>query len=217
MGSSHSNSDCLIIAGGDYCAPEEDILPAEHIIACDRGWVYAERLGLTPDLVVGDFDSSDPPPEGVALCRLPVEKDDTDTMYAARYACGKGYKRVVICCAFGGRLDHALANIQTGVYLARRGIRTTLLGAGTRGELLSGGERIVIPEKQGRSLSVLALSEVCRGVTIRGTKYECEGIEMTSSFPLGVSNTWAGEEAEISVESGMLLILMSELKKGEHI
>lgn len=201
--------NCLIISGGEYSELPDDIPEPDHVIACDRGWKYARILGYTPDLIVGDFDSSEMPPEDMSICCLPVEKDDTDTMHAARIALKEGCRSAVICCAFGGRLDHTLANIQTGAYLASEGVETMLVGTGSRAVILAGGER-VIPRKDGWSLSVLSMSDVSSGVTIKGTKYECEDIEMTGTYPLGVSNTWASEEARISVKEGMLMIILCE-------
>ncbi len=201
--------NCLIISGGEFSELPDDIPEPDHVIACDRGWKYARILGYTPDLIVGDFDSSEMPPEDMSICCLPVEKDDTDTMYAARTVLKEGCRSAVICCAFGGRLDHTLANIQTGAYLASEGVETMLVGTGSRAVLLAGGET-VIPKKDGWSLSVLSLSDVSSGVTIKGTKYECEDIEMTGKYPLGVSNTWASEEARISVKEGMLMIIFCE-------
>ena len=52
---------CLIISGGDFSPLPEELRRSAYVIACDRGWQYARRLGLTPDLVVGDFDSAPPP------------------------------------------------------------------------------------------------------------------------------------------------------------
>ena len=206
---------CLIISGGEFSELPDDIPGPDHVIACDRGWEYAKALGYTPDLIVGDFDSSEIPPEQYNVCRLPVEKDDTDTMHAARTVLKEGCRKAVICCAFGGRLDHTLANIQTGVFLAAGGVETMLTGADSRAVFLTCGET-VIPEKAGWSLSVFSLSDRSRGVTIKGTKYECEDIEMTGTYPLGVSNTWAGKEARITVKEGMLLILLSR-ERGERI
>lgn len=209
VGGSVMYENCLIISGGEYSELPDDIPEPDHVIACDRGWKYAKALGYTPDLIVGDFDSSEMPPEDMSICCLPVEKDDTDTMYAARTVLKEGCRSAVICCAFGGRLDHTLANIQTGAYLASEGVETMLVGTGSRAVLLAGGET-VIPKKDGWSLSVLSLSDVSSGVTIKGTKYECEDIEMTGKYPLGVSNTWASEEARISVKEGMLMIIFCE-------
>ena len=47
---------CIIVSGGVFSpAPEQQ--PGDFVIACDRGYAYCERLGLTPDLFIGDFDS----------------------------------------------------------------------------------------------------------------------------------------------------------------
>ena len=79
------------------------------------------------------------------------------------------------------------------------------------------GGTAVFPRRNGWSLSVFALTDACDGVSIRGTKYECENAALTNAFPLGVSNVWAAEEAVISVKSGILLAIQSKLQKEEHI
>lgn len=207
---------CLLISGGVFCEIPNELRTAEYVIACDRGWQYAERLGIAPRLVVGDFDSSPPPEADVSIERLPTRKDDTDTQYAARRALDLGYRDIAICCAFGGRLDHTLANIQTAAWLAARHARVRLVGGDADAIVFSGGtERF--PRREGWSLSLFALSNRCEGVTIRGTKYECEDVPLTNTFPLGVSNVWASEAAEVSVKNGILLALRSKLQRGEHI
>lgn len=75
---------CAIISGGEF-APLDGIEHAACVIACDRGYEYAARCGIKPDLLLGDFDSyTGALPAGVEVLRLPVEKDDTDTMSAVR-------------------------------------------------------------------------------------------------------------------------------------
>ena len=81
---------CLIVSGGAFAPLPEDLPAPDFVIACDRGWRYAERLGVAPDLIVGDFDSAAAPDTSVPVERLPTRKDDTDTMYAARRAVALG-------------------------------------------------------------------------------------------------------------------------------
>ena len=77
---------CLIIAGGDY-APIGPVGEGDFVLACDKGYAYARREGIVPDLILGDFDSyGGALPEGIPVLRYPVEKDDTDTMLAVRWA-----------------------------------------------------------------------------------------------------------------------------------
>ena len=201
---------CLIISGGDCTPlprPDEDT----YIIACDRGYTYAARCGLVPDLIVSDFDSYDGPVDpAVPLCRLPTEKDDTDTMSAIRAALAQGCTEGLLCCALGGRLDHTLANLQSLLFAEEHGLRLSIQSPDTEVRVLR-NDTLRLARREAFSLSVFALSESCRGVSIRGVKYPLDNLTMTNSFPLGVSNEWLEDEAEINVRDGALLIVMSRL------
>lgn len=206
---------CLIVSGGEECPLPEELRAARYVIACDRGYAYAARYGLKPDLVIGDFDSAAPPAD-VPVERAPTRKDDTDTMLAVRRALKEGYREIAIVCAFGGRFDHALANLQAGAFVVAHGGRARLYGADTEALVFSGGCE-TLPRRDGRSLSLFALSDRCAGVSVRGTKFVCEDAEITNAFPVGVSNVWEAETAEIECKSGILAVIQSKLKRGEHI
>ncbi|MBR3099879.1 MAG: thiamine diphosphokinase [Clostridia bacterium] len=200
---------CLIISGGVFSDDPPVPRDASCVIACDRGWQYAERLGIVPDVILGDFDSSAPPVRtDVPVLTFPVRKDDTDTMLAARHALEKGYRDITVCCALGGRFDHTLANLQTAAFIVSRGGRCRLLGRNT--ELIAFTRGTVrLPRRKGYKLGVFSLSDRCENVTLRGTDYECENIVLSSAFPLGACNAWAADTAEISVGNGILLAVSS--------
>ena len=205
---------CVVISGGDF-SPVPGISPDDFVIACDRGYVYCERLGLRPDLIISDFDSYTGPVDSeIPLNRFVSEKDDTDTMLAVRYAVEHGFHELLLCCALGGRLDHLIANLQSLVFAQKHGLPAVLLSEDTEIRTLAGGA-LRIPRREDRSLSVFALDGPCRGVCITGAKYPLVNAELLPSFPLGVSNTWAGEEAVISVEEGILLIVLSKIPAAD--
>ena len=205
---------CVVISGGDF-SPVSGISPDDFVIACDRGYVYCERLGLRPDLIISDFDSySGPVDSEIPLNRFVSEKDDTDTMLAVRYAVEHGFHELLLCCALGGRLDHLIANLQSLVFAQKHGLPAVLLSEDTEIRTLAGGA-LRIPRREDRSLSVFALDGLCQGVCITGAKYPLANAELLPSFPLGVSNTWAGEEAVISVEEGILLIVLSKIPAAD--
>ena len=200
---------CAIISGGEY-SPMDDIKAAEYIIACDRGYSYAKRSGIVPDLLLGDFDSyTGKLPEGAAVERLPREKDDTDTMHAVRRALELGFTRISLYCALGGRLDHMLANLQAASYAAERGVPVQLFSRGCEAYIFSSGS-VRIPARAGCSLSVLSLSDRCTAVSITGVKYPVEHATITNRFPIGTSNEWRGE-ARISLESGIMAVLLCRM------
>lgn len=200
---------CLIVSGGEY-APAENPKEYEYVIACDRGYVNCLKMGVNPDVAIGDFDSYGGKIDGgIETVRLNPVKDDTDTISAVRLALSKGYKNITVCCSFGGRLDHSLANIQTAAFIIENGAIPEILGKGTAVYCVKDGE-IYINRRENSYLSVFALSDKCRGVSISGTKYELDGAELKNTFPLGVSNEWTKNTARISVKEGILIIIISE-------
>ena len=196
--------NCLIIAGGDYAPIKPE--PGDYIIACDRGYAHAQREGIRPHLLMGDFDSySGPLPEYIPIERFKKEKDDTDTMLAIRHAAAHGFESVRLCCAMGGRLDHLYANIQSLAFAVNAGLEAQMGDENSWLRVLRPGE-YVIEQRQDWSLSLFALSERVEGLSIHGSKYELDRGALEYSFPLGASNEFCGD-ARISFESGLLLVV----------
>ena len=104
----------VIFSGGAFEKPDWVALPKDAMILCaDSGLRHARALGISPDWVLGDFDSSSEQPEGESVLRYPPEKDDTDTMLAVKQALSLGAEEIQIYGGLGGRFDHSIANVQT--------------------------------------------------------------------------------------------------------
>ena len=99
---------------------------------------------------------------------VPVEKDDTDTLLAVRVALEKGYRDIRIYGAFGGRLDHTLANLATLEFLRQQGANGFLAGVRDCARMLLGGETLRLPARPDWSLSLFAWSPECTGVSAAG-------------------------------------------------
>ena len=204
---------CLIISGGDF-APLPENLEYDYVIACDHGYDHALKLGIEPNLILGDFDSCDFDKETVKdipVETYPVCKDDTDTMLAVKKALSLGYRNIVIVCALGSRFDHSLANIQSMAYIAEHGGECELFGKGEQLKSLCNGS-IELPKKENYSLSLFSLTDKCEGISIKGSEYDCEDVTLTNTFPLGVSNKWKDDVVTVSVRSGILLTVESYMK-----
>ena len=202
---------CLIITGAPKCHIPMAVKSAEYIIACDQGYGHAVNAGIVPDLVVGDFDSwPGPIAAGIDVIRANPAKDDTDTLMAVRAAMERGYSDLIICGALGGRIDHELANVSLCGFAAERGMKCTLIDQHHQIFAFQNGTRRI---SRGRwtKISVFAMDRKVRGVTFSGLRYPLVDAELTNTFPLGVSNEFIADKAEITVKEGMLLIILSDL------
>ena len=192
-----------------FCAGEFDKLAAPvdgcFVIAADGGYVHTQKLGICPDLILGDFDSLGFVPTGANV--HPVEKDDTDAMLAIRAGLDAGCTDFVIYGALDGpRLDHTVANLQSLLFLAAHGARGTLLGLQNIVTTMQ-RETLVFPADFTGTVSLFALGQSAR-LSIRGLKYELEDGCLNPDFPLGVSNHFLGEESSVTVKDGCVLAIL---------
>lgn len=182
---------------------------ADLFIAADAGWRQAQAWGLSPDLYLGDYDSA-PAPEGVPaarLDRLPAEKDDTDTHYAARRALAAGCGEVVILGGLGGRLDHTLANLNTLLFLSQNGVQAVLADEATEVRALLPGEH-TLAARPGWYCSLFPAQGQVEGLCIENLKYPLAHASLRADWPLGVSNEFLAGPAHIRFEKGALYCVL---------
>ena len=196
---------CVIFCAAGFDALALPIDSTDFLLAADGGLQHLQKLGLTPDGIIGDFDSLGYVPEGAKV--FPVEKDDTDAMLAVRQGLDMGYRKFLLYGSLDGpRLDHTVANFQTLQYLADHGARGYLIGETYIVTVVKNGS-VRFPDRARGIISVFCMGSPARGVSIDGLQYTLEGGSLTAGFPLGVSNHFVGREATVSVENGSLLVL----------
>ena len=140
---------CVIIGGAEirtYDRVRQYFRPDDFFIYCDCGLRHQKALGAEPDLIVGDFDSHEKPETDRETIVLPVKKDDTDTVFAAKEAMRRGFDEFLLVGVSGGRLDHTLVNVYLLVMLRERGKRALLVDDYSEMELV-GAEPVEIPER----------------------------------------------------------------------
>ena len=196
---------CIIFCAAGFDSLVEPLGGDDFVIAADGGLEHTEKLGITPNEVLGDFDSLGFTPDGANV--FPVEKDDTDAMLAVRRGLALGYKDFVLYGSLDGpRLDHAVANFQTLQFLADRGAAGCLAGLTTLATVVKEG-CIRFPAGRKGTVSVFCLGQDAEGVSLEGLYYPLENGTLTAGFPLGVSNHFTEQEARITVEKGSVLVL----------
>ena len=183
--------------------------PGDYVIAADRGYDSLMAYGVTPDLVVGDFDSLGYTPNHPNVTQLPAEKDDTDMVYALRKGLELGYRRFVLLGGVGGRLEHTLANLQLLDWLTTQGAAGFLAGEKTVATALRSGT-MTFPASMTGFLSVFCNSGEAEGVTLSNLKFPLDNHTLEGTFPLGVSNEFTGETACVSVKNGSLFLVWED-------
>ena len=200
---------CVIIGGAaikDYERIRQTLRAGDFFIFCDSGLCHLEKLGVRPDLVVGDFDSHADPHLPVETIVLPSVKDDTDTVYAAREALKRGFDEFLLLGVIGGRLDHTLGNLSILLRLHSLGKNAAALD--DRSELSIAAREPVFVSDAYAYFSLLSIDGTAEGVCVKNAKYPLEDAVITCEYPYGISNeVLPGQRAEISVGKGRLLLV----------
>ena len=202
---------CVIIGGADikeYDRIRSYLREDDFVIYCDSGLRHTEGLGRKPSLIVGDFDSYENPHADTETIVLPVVKDDTDTVYAAKEGMRRGFKDFLMLGVFGGRMDHTLANVYQMFDLESKGC--TVLAADDYSEftVISEGGTARVSDRY-PFFSLLNMTGTARGITIKDAKYTLDNAEITSGYQYAVSNeVLPGQTAEITIKEGRLLLIM---------
>lgn len=204
---------CVIIGSVPVKNPNllKEYCTESFVVCADGGLDVAQQHGIIPDLLVGDFDSAkSEPPAGVEVIRLPVHKDESDTMFAVREAMRRGYQEFILMGVLGGeRFDHSYAALCVLQFIAMQSGRGVAVGDGCQVFVLSSG-RLRLRDMAGQGVSVFPFGVPSCMVTYQGLEYPLNRHTLYSQDPLGVSNQILDSSAEIILHSGIALIIVQE-------
>ncbi len=208
----------LILCNG--LPPPPDLLhrgleDAELFIAADGGAVRAARLGVRPDVVVGDLDSFSREEssrrggargvlEGVRVEHRP-DQESNDLEKALDYALARGMESASILGATGLRLDHTLKNLSV---LKRYRGRLCLWMADAHHTIWLCGRGAVIRGEIGQPLSLFPLSGRASGIWTDGLRYPLHGESLENGHRDGTSNALEQSTAYVWVGEGDLLLFL---------
>lgn len=203
---------CIIVSGAPN--PNADFINSHiddesYVVCADSG--YKALKNRIPDVIIGDFDSSDKPDIDCEIIELQVEKAYTDTFECVMLAVERGYNYIEIYNAIGSRLDHTYANILCLDYCMKHNVKCFIINESNRLSLIN--KKTVI-KKEYDNLSLFAHNEECRGVTIKGAYYtpsfyDKKELDISLDSQFATSNYIVDDECEIDLKSGILLVIES--------
>ena len=201
----HEKKRCLIFAGGD-CPKRPINTDGAFIIAADSGFIHTLKLGITPHLIVGDFDSyRGVLPEGIPSVKLPTHKDITDTHAAVMEGIRAGCEEFEFYGAIGSSPDHSFANLFLLLYLLNKGKSGAIFTDTCKIQMIR-NTRICLSSAPGSRLSVFPFGGTAQGVFLGGVEYPLNDATLTCDFPLGVSNRLVNGQVTVEVKDGVLLL-----------
>ena len=204
----------VLFANGELTAPDKIrtlLNDSDFLVAVDGGLSHLERLGLTPNLIIGDLDSADPEQiqdlrtRGVEIRTFAADKNETDLELALNAALEMAPAAIRVVAALGGRLDQTLANIflLTRPDLANIDIR--LIDGQTEVFLIR--QSATITGKIGQGVSLLPLRGPVTGIHTEGLRYELNDETLFPEMTRGISNQMASPTARITIQTGLLLCI----------
>lgn len=193
----------------DYDFTRRLLEACDYVVACDGGLMHCHKMAVVPDCIVGDLDSVqclELYPD-IPVLRFPAEKDQSDLELAIEHVCDEGAASLLILGGFGGRFDHQLANIHVLAQAANRGVKAELRDAHTRICLIN--EYCRLHKTDGNIVSLLPLTTSADGIVTEGLKYPLTNESLFAGFARGLSNLIINEYAEVSMKSGLLVVIQT--------
>ncbi len=206
----------IIVSGGtveNFKWIKGFIKKGDRVICVDGGARHVVALGIVPDMVIGDMDSVEHPllerlaGQDVVIKKYPAEKDDTDTALALAEALSGNPEEIIILGALGTRFDHSLANVHLLRVALEKKVRARIITEYNEISLVAPHHSAVLEGKPGQLFSLLPLTEKVTGVNVSGARWPLDNATFFIGNPYGVSNRLSSTRAEISIDSGLLLVI----------
>ena len=197
----------VIIGNGDikdYEYIKGKISETDFIICADGGYNHALKIGITPDVLLGDFDSASGFEDVADRIEYPMRKDFTDGELAVMYAVEHGYDSVALIAMTVDRLDHTMADILL-LDKCRNGVVID-----DNNEIYLLKDKLSINGKKGQTLSIIPINGDAQGITTSGLEYPLCDETLYFASSRGISNVMLADKCEITIKNGMALVIKVE-------
>lgn len=207
----------VIISGGKE--PSKNLLYSElkdanFIIGADKGCEVLYKYDITPDCILGDFDSANMDiidsieAKSCKKIKFKREKDYTDTEIAYNLAVEKGADEIILLGATGTRYDHSLSNL--GLML--RGLKKSI-----NVKVIDDNNFIFLTDKPttlkgsiGDTISFHAYCDEVKNFTIRSSKYDLTNYNLKLGDSITTSNEFLDKDITITFDSGIIMVLYTK-------
>ena len=195
-----------------YPGDQTQVRVRGDLIAVDYGVQFALENKLPIKYAIGDFDTLPPQSyqqlnkSATKVQKLAKAKDQTDTEAALELLLQQ-YQEVHIYHAFGGRLDHTIANLKCFAKYQAKGLNIYLHGTNYCGRYyLPGCYQLYATDYVLPYYSFFAFSDI-NNWSLQGMKYNVQQRRLNCFETYAISNEIVAEYAQLSFDQGVLLFL----------
>ena len=204
----------LIISDGKE--PSKSLLfrelkDADMIIGADKGCEVLYKYGITPDYILGDFDSANEDiinsieEKALKKIKFKREKDYTDTEISYNLAMEKGADEIILLGATGTRYDHSLSNFGLMLRGLKKAIKVKIID--DNNYIFLTDKPITLKGNKGDTISFQAYCDEVKNFNISGAKYNLTNFNLKLGDSITTSNEFLEEEIKITFDSGIVMIL----------
>ena len=184
----------------------------DYIIAVDNGIGVVRNSGIIPNCLVGDLDSASKEDiqwakdNGINIKQYPVEKDYVDTQLALDIAYQVNPAEITIYNELSGRFDHAICLAYLLLQPLKRGIKARIV---SKNNIIYLVDKHITIAASNSYVSIFPFTPQARATAI-GLKYNLPKILYVDN-PIGISNEFIKDHAEITVKQGIILLIVSKI------
>ncbi|MFA6532497.1 MAG: thiamine diphosphokinase [Patescibacteria group bacterium] len=183
------------------------IIKTDYLIAADGGANLFKKLGLTPNIVIGDMDSIKPKLlKKYKSINYPRKKDKTDFELAIDYCFKNKFQEIIIFGILGDRIDHMMANIFliAKIQSENKLIKIKIIEGNK--EIFVLNKEIIIEGKIGDEISIIPISDKLEKITTEGLEYQLKNDYLLFGSTKGVSNVMNKTKSKITASAGIAVI-----------
>ena len=192
----------------DLSQAKKIISKEDYLIAADGGVKHILKLGLIPQIAIGDLDSTPKNMKSATtkIIKYPREKDKTDFELVIDYCLEKKFKEIIIFGIFGDRIDHFIANILLLIKIQteNQSVKIKIIEGNKEMHILN--KKIVIYGQIGDELSIIPINKL-EGVTTEGLLYRLIDHTLPFGTTRGISNVLNETSSRIEINKGVALII----------
>ncbi len=190
----------------------------KRVIAVDGGYRACRRLGVRPDLLIGDFDSlprtdfEHAVRSGIVFQSFPSDKDESDLRLALQvtrqWSKGLGCG-VSLAGVTGGREDHhhaALFDITD--FAARSHSAWQIWGARSEWHFCNPHVPVSVSVVRNQLVSIFSMKGAVRGLKTKGLKWDGGQVKLLQPGSRGLSNVATHSRIHVRIESGCAAVVL---------